>query len=64
VGEQGPDPGEQGYASRSEVGPRGAWGALCYEEGSGEEQASLTDRRADDDAEAGLLGRVRGGPKI
>jgi hypothetical protein len=64
VGEQGPDPREHGHAGRGEVGPRGAWGAVCYEEGSSEEEAGLADRRTDDDAESGLLGSVCSGPEV
>jgi hypothetical protein len=64
VDEQGPDPREHGHAGRGEVGPRGAWGAVCYEKGSSEEEASLADRRAGDDAEAGLFSRVCSSPEV
>jgi hypothetical protein len=37
---------------------------MCYEKGSGGEEASLADRRANNDAEAGLLGCVCGGPEV
>ncbi len=37
---------------------------MCHEEGSGKEEASLADRRADDDAETGLLSRVCSGPEV
>ena len=64
VGEQSPDPREHGHASRGEVGPCRAWGAKRYEKGSSKEEAGLADRRADDDAETGLLGSVCGGPEV
>ncbi len=50
VCEEGLDPGEQDHAGRGEVGPRG--GAMCNEKGSSEEEASLANHRADDNAKA------------
>ncbi len=37
---------------------------VCYEEGSSKEEASLADRRADDDEETGLLSRVCSSPEV